>query len=77
MVHFTQAPSLKRVVQWSCFVTTKKYPTKNCDEDKTLEHLLLDCYRTVEIRLRTMEIGYDVNINVKAIKYGLFKEKNG
>lgn len=50
---------------------------RNCDEDETLERLLLDCYRTVEIRLRTMEIGYDVNINVKAIKYGLFKEKNG
>lgn len=38
--------------QWSCFIKTKKCPLSHSDEDETLQHLLLDCYRTVETRDR-------------------------
>lgn len=39
------------VTQWSCFVKTKKCPMSLCDEGRTLQRLLIGCYRTVERRL--------------------------
>ena len=35
--------AVRAVVKWSCFVTTFKCPVVNCDEDETIEHLLVDC----------------------------------
>lgn len=46
-----------------------------CVKDETLQHLLLSCYRTVEIRQQMAKVGFDIDNNIKAIKYGLFKEK--
>lgn len=66
---------VRAVVQWSRFITTKKCPMENCDEDETLDHLLISCYRTVEIRQKMDKLGFDIENNTKAVRYGLFKEK--
>lgn len=66
---------VRAVVQWSCYVTTKECPMSRCVEDETLEHLLLSCYRTVEIRQQMTKMGFEIDNNIQAIKYGLFKEK--
>lgn len=46
----------------------------NRDEDKTLQHLPPDSYRTVEIRDKTESIGFIVEIRTKPAFYELFKE---
>uniref|UniRef100_A0A668U248 Reverse transcriptase domain-containing protein n=1 Tax=Oreochromis aureus TaxID=47969 RepID=A0A668U248_OREAU len=37
----------------------------------------LEIVLTTEIRQKMTEIGFDVDVNIKAVKYGLFKEKMG
>uniref|UniRef100_A0A3Q3XJ09 CCHC-type domain-containing protein n=1 Tax=Mola mola TaxID=94237 RepID=A0A3Q3XJ09_MOLML len=63
------------VVQWSCFVTIKKCPMSPCNEDETLEHLLLHCNRIAEIRHKMVSVGFTVHCNVKSVMYGLFRER--
>ncbi|KAL6466325.1 hypothetical protein MHYP_G00264580 [Metynnis hypsauchen] len=37
---------VRAVVRWSCFVKTTLCPMPDCKEEETLEHFLLDCYRS-------------------------------
>lgn len=46
----------------------------HCDEDETLQHLLLDCYQTTEIRNQMVSVGFNIQSDIKSIMFGLFKE---
>ena len=67
--------AVRTVVGWSCYVTTKMCPIEGCQEEETLEHFLLECQRSREVWRRITQIGLDVDINYKSVKYGIFKEK--
>lgn len=62
------------VVKWSCFVKTKKCPVYRCDEDETIEHLLIHCTRSADIWKRLKGIGLDFDVNVKSVMFGIFNE---
>lgn len=57
---------LRAVILWSCFVTTKKCTMENCDEVKTLDHLLISCYRMVEIRQKMDKLSFDIENNTSS-----------
>lgn len=40
--------AVRCVVKWSCFGTTKTHPADNCNEDETIDHLLIHCSRSAE-----------------------------
>lgn len=47
---------------------------KDCDEDETIEHLLIQCERSVEIRNNLKGIGLKFDVNVKSVMFGIFSE---
>ena len=59
--------AVRCVVKWSCYVTTKLCPAANCDEDETIEHLLIHCERSVDVWKRLKALGVKFDINVKSI----------
>lgn len=59
--------SVRAVVQWSCYVTTKKCPVIHCDEDETSQQLLLDCYRTKEVRNKMACVGFNIQLDIKSV----------
>lgn len=62
------------VVKWSCYVTTKKCPIIHCNQDETIEHLLLECNRSVENWEKVKEIGLKFKRTKKAIIYGVLQD---
>lgn len=48
---------------------------ENCDEVETLDHLLISFYRMVEIRQKMDKLGFDIENNIKAIRYGFLKKR--
>ncbi|XP_072301706.1 histone H2A-like [Eucyclogobius newberryi] len=46
----------------------------NCEEEETLEHLLMDCYRTKEIWDRLKTIGLNFHLNYCSVVYGHLQE---
>ena len=63
------------VVSWSCYVKTTTCPMVNCEEDETLQHLLMDCYRTEEVWSLLRGIGLEFNIKYSSIMYCILDEK--
>lgn len=59
-VNFGRRLPVRGVIRWSCFVTTKKCPMDMCEDGETLDHLLIHCYRTVEIRQNVEKLGFDI-----------------
>ena len=66
--------AVRAVVKWSCFVKTVKCPMENCDEDETIEHLLVDCQRSRFIWEKMSQVGFNLNVTHNAIMYGVFDE---
>ncbi|KAI9531949.1 hypothetical protein NQZ68_036755 [Dissostichus eleginoides] len=58
---------VRAVVSWSCYVTTKTCPMINCEEDETLQHLLMDCYRAEEVWSLVRGIGLEFNVKYNSI----------
>ena len=67
--------AVRAVVKWSCFVTTTKCPMPNCDEDETIEHLLVECQRAQYVWGEMAQIGLNFKITNNAIMYGVFEER--
>ena len=67
--------AVRAVVKWSCFVKTIKCPIHNCDEDESVEHLLVDCHRSQYVWGKMSQIGFNVNVTYKAAMYGVFEER--
>lgn len=67
--------AVRAVVKWSCFVKTSKCPMPKCDEEETLEHFLLECYRSKEVWDKMKTMGLKIEINMVSVFYGIFKEK--
>lgn len=51
-------------------LTTKECPFKNCNQEETIEHLLLDCHRSVEIWEKVKSTGLKGEMAKKAGMYG-------
>lgn len=51
---------VRGVVKWSCFVKTVECPMPNCYEKETIGHLLIDCYRSIEIWQKMYDIGLTI-----------------
>ena len=67
---------MRAVVKWSCYVTTIKCHIPNCDEEESVEHLLVDCQRSKLVWGKmSQELGLKINVNYKAVMYGVFDEK--
>ena len=67
--------AVRAVVKWSLYVRTAKCPFVNyCDEDETVEHLLLDCLRSQYVWGEMSRIGFKVKITYNAVMYGVFEE---
>jgi len=47
----------------------------NCEEDETLQHLLMDCYRAEEVWSLLRGIGLEFNVKYKSIMYCILDEK--
>ena len=67
--------AVRAVVKWSCFVKTVKCPVSGCDEDETIEHLLVDCQRSKVVWGKMPQIGFNINVNHNAAMYGVFIDK--
>ena len=67
--------AVRAVVKWSCFVTTVKCPIVNCNQDETVEHLLVDCYRSRLVWGKMKQIGLKINVHYNAAMYGVFDER--
>ena len=65
---------VRAVVKWSCFVKTVQCPVENCMEPETIEHLLLQCPRSIHIWKMMTDLGLKVTITEKAIMHGIFTE---
>ena len=65
---------VRAVVKWSCFVKTVKCPKDNCEEDESIEHLLVDCHRAQYVWGEMTRVGLHFNITHNAIMYGVFEE---
>ena len=66
--------AVRTVVKWSCFVKTFKCPVENCDEDETIEHLLMECQRSKYIWKKLSQIGFYVKLTHIAVMHGIFEE---
>lgn len=66
--------AVRCVVRWSCYVTTKIWPLSDCNENETVEHLLIECERTKELWWSMKLIGFNVDINPRYVLYGVFNE---
>lgn len=66
--------AVRAIVKWSCYVKTIKCPMENCNDDETIEHLVLRCQRSREVWGRMPSIGFNINVNLKAVMYGVFQE---
>lgn len=66
--------SVGRLPCQSCYITTKKYPMIPCNEDETLEQLLLHCHWSTEITYRTVSVGITLDCNVESVLYSFFSE---
>ncbi|MGL5820184.1 MAG: reverse transcriptase domain-containing protein, partial [Sarcina sp.] len=67
--------AVRCVVKWSCYVTTKECPFSECTEDETVEHLLINCPRSVDIWQKVKDLGIDISIDERTIMYGVFGNK--
>ena len=63
--------AVRAVVKWSCFVRTVKCPVSGCDEDESIEHLLVDCQRSRIVWGKMPQIGFKLNVNYNAAMYGV------
>lgn len=64
--------AVRRVVK--CYVTTKTRPIETCQENETIEHLLIHCSRTAKIWKEMTIVRLKVTLNEKSIRFGIFAE---
>ncbi|XP_053712003.1 uncharacterized protein LOC128753866 [Synchiropus splendidus] len=64
--------AVRAVVKWSCFVKTKCCPVDGCQQDETIDHLLLECPRARDVWARIKDIGLDVEVNRNTVMFGIF-----
>ena len=66
--------AVRAVVSWSCYVKTKTCPMINCEEDETLQHLLMDCHRAEEVWSLLRGIGLEFDVEYASIMYCILDE---
>ncbi|XP_051241643.1 histone H3-like [Dicentrarchus labrax] len=68
--------NIRAVVSWSCYVTTKKCPMMNYNDDETQQHLLKDCYRAQEVSHRLKEFGLNYDPCWKSVMFVTINRNN-
>lgn len=67
--------SVKALVSWSCYVTTKQFPMIYREEDEMQQNLLEECHRAGEVWSILKGLSLDFNINYSSVMYRLLEEK--
>ena len=62
---------MRAVVRWSCYVTTTVCPMPDCEEEESIDHLILECPRTQVVWDQLKSIGLPIAIDQNSICYGL------
>ena len=66
---------VRHVLRWCNRIDTTECPVPNCSQIETLRHFLFECDRSKEVWAYMEGIGFNVEINEKSCRYGIFREK--